>query len=297
MGSVINVWDTATATLSTFEGLTGAEECFTGLFADLDDLSDLAAPLIHIEDSDESKQVMLAWENPASGVRGKYFKATDTFVFDEDDKILRQNVVVFSTIDDDGTGVYFDSVQDSFDNFFAGFNAQDLDMITESYDESVVIRVWNDDTEEETTFEGLDGVRECFAGVFEEQAGATDYSQELYHVTDDGDSRAALLVWENSMWQTATDSYFFNANNKIVVHNVVKVPAEVDDSGDGGTTGTALVASGGAMLAVGCGAVAFAAVLFTKSKKAGGHSGTGEGVSMRTTQQTENPLAGHPDVA
>ena len=87
--SEVIVWDTKTGTRSDFKGLAGVKDLFTGLFAKLSDLSTLAAPLIEVQES--SGMVFLVWECPGCG----YQKVTDTFIF-KGDKILRQNIVVFS---------------------------------------------------------------------------------------------------------------------------------------------------------------------------------------------------------
>merc|ERR1712224_301354 len=72
-----------------FNGIAGAKECFTSLFAALPDLSGLAAPEIHVEEGNP-KSVFLIWRCPSSG----YNQATDTFLFDKDGKIAKQNVVI-----------------------------------------------------------------------------------------------------------------------------------------------------------------------------------------------------------
>lgn len=67
----------------------GARKLFVGLFKNLSDLSDLAAPLIDVRE--ESKTVFLVWRCPASG----FLDATDTFLMNgETNKIYRQNVVL-----------------------------------------------------------------------------------------------------------------------------------------------------------------------------------------------------------
>jgi len=86
--SVITVYNQADGTKTVFKGLDGVKDCFTGLFKSLFDTSDLAAPIIHVEE--DTGMVFLVWSAAASG----YMHATDTFIFDEDAKIFRQNVVV-----------------------------------------------------------------------------------------------------------------------------------------------------------------------------------------------------------
>merc|ERR1712224_76329 len=73
-----------------FNGIAGAKECFTSLFAALPDLSGLAAPEIHVDPGSEgiAGSVFLVWRCPTSG----FTHVTDTFLFDEDGKIAKQNI-------------------------------------------------------------------------------------------------------------------------------------------------------------------------------------------------------------
>jgi len=77
-----------------FKGKEAIRGMFLNLFKSITDVSDLAAPLIQRSgDNDgEAKQVFLVWRIPAS----KTDWATDTFVFDKDNRIIKQNIVVFS---------------------------------------------------------------------------------------------------------------------------------------------------------------------------------------------------------
>lgn len=96
--SEITVVNHADGTTNRFIGLEGARSCFEGLFKSLHDCSDLAAPIIHVEEVDggykakrgAAGQVLLVWNCPASS----YHRATDTFIFNGKGKITRQNVVV-----------------------------------------------------------------------------------------------------------------------------------------------------------------------------------------------------------
>jgi len=67
----------------------GARSLFEGLFEALSDQSDLAAPMVQVDE--DSKNVFLIWRCPASG----FLDATDTFLIDGNtNKIHRQNVFV-----------------------------------------------------------------------------------------------------------------------------------------------------------------------------------------------------------
>lgn len=86
--SVATVFDVKTETKSTFKGLFEIRDLFTGLFADLSDLSGLEAPCVQV--FEKPSNVFLIWKCPSSGI----VSATDTFLFDENAKIKYQNVVV-----------------------------------------------------------------------------------------------------------------------------------------------------------------------------------------------------------
>merc|ERR1712164_107880 len=86
-GPVQASWDNHFA---AFGGLAGVKELFTGLFKDLHDTSGLAAPAIRVEEASEgiAGSVFLVWRCPTSG----FTHVTDTFLFDEDGKIAKQNI-------------------------------------------------------------------------------------------------------------------------------------------------------------------------------------------------------------
>ena len=90
--SVIIVYDQTSGGKTVFTGLAGVRDCFTSLFARLSDLSDLAAPVSEVNEAANGQpgSVFLIWRCPASG----YAAATDTFTFDNQGKIIMQNVVV-----------------------------------------------------------------------------------------------------------------------------------------------------------------------------------------------------------
>jgi hypothetical protein len=58
---------------------------FEGLFETLSDTSDLG---VQVLDVSEEEGVYLVWSGAASGI----VSATDTFIFDDDNKIIRQNI-------------------------------------------------------------------------------------------------------------------------------------------------------------------------------------------------------------
>merc|ERR1712045_362929 len=93
MGSVVRVWDTATKTsedeVDKFTGKAEIEAMFTDLFAALPNTTDIQAPLVAQEDT-EIKGVLLVWSSPLNG----YQLATDTFWFDSNLRIKRQNILV-----------------------------------------------------------------------------------------------------------------------------------------------------------------------------------------------------------
>jgi len=74
------------------KGLAAIRNMFKGLFDSIPDTCNLGAPLVEVSGGagGDAKQVFLVWRIPAS----KYKWATDTFVFDADLRIIKQNIVV-----------------------------------------------------------------------------------------------------------------------------------------------------------------------------------------------------------
>lgn len=88
--SEITVFNHVDGSKTDYNGMAGARNCFEGLFKSLFDCSNLGAPIIHVEENAGGGQVLLVWHAAASG----YMRATDTFIFNSEGKIMRQHVVV-----------------------------------------------------------------------------------------------------------------------------------------------------------------------------------------------------------
>eukprot|EP00475_Leptophrys_vorax_P032884 TRINITY_DN51262_c0_g1_i1.p1 TRINITY_DN51262_c0_g1~~TRINITY_DN51262_c0_g1_i1.p1 ORF type:complete len:131 (-),score=35.57 TRINITY_DN51262_c0_g1_i1:77-469(-) len=89
--SVVNMYNHTDGTLNTYKGITQIEACFTSLFQSLTDMSGTAAPVQSVDE--KHKTLFLIWQVTGSG----YTKCTDTFVLNNDYKIIAQNVVVSYT--------------------------------------------------------------------------------------------------------------------------------------------------------------------------------------------------------
>jgi hypothetical protein len=91
--SEINIYDWTTKEESVHTGLDAIGTMFGGLFTALHDTTTLAAPVVMVEHK-PIPQVFLVWETPSSG----FLKVTDSFLFDDAGKIIRQNIVVQSAV-------------------------------------------------------------------------------------------------------------------------------------------------------------------------------------------------------
>eukprot|EP00746_Dinoflagellata_sp_MGD_P022869 gnl/MRDRNA2_/MRDRNA2_153539_c0_seq1.p1 gnl/MRDRNA2_/MRDRNA2_153539_c0~~gnl/MRDRNA2_/MRDRNA2_153539_c0_seq1.p1 ORF type:complete len:237 (+),score=46.12 gnl/MRDRNA2_/MRDRNA2_153539_c0_seq1:84-794(+) len=89
--SRVTVYNNVDESKSVFKGVEEIKGMFKSLFADLSDLSTLAAPVIDVDEAPgKGGQVFLVWKCPGCG----YDTATDTFIFGSDLKIKFQNIVV-----------------------------------------------------------------------------------------------------------------------------------------------------------------------------------------------------------
>merc|ERR1712173_12069 len=91
--SIVNLFDNRDNTYAQFEGMDEIRSMFVDVFAAIEAAAvdgdpNVTVPLQQIEPDYEG--VFLVWTANA------YPKATDTFVFDDNHKIIRQNIVVTS---------------------------------------------------------------------------------------------------------------------------------------------------------------------------------------------------------
>ena len=89
--SVLKAFDHRTQALVTCTGRGQIRDFFINLFATLSDTSELAAPVIEVTEA-PAKQIYLIWSCASSGI----VSATDTFMFDDNYKISRQNIAYTS---------------------------------------------------------------------------------------------------------------------------------------------------------------------------------------------------------
>ena len=92
----------------------------------------LGAPEIHVEEGNQ--QVFLIWRCPSSG----FVRCTDTFLFNDAGKIVRQTVCILNPGAPAGKRRSAEpgaAGQASWDNHFAAFGAQDVDKILLDYTE------------------------------------------------------------------------------------------------------------------------------------------------------------------
>jgi len=227
--SKIVVYNWHDDTETEFNGISGAKECFTGLFAALPDLSGLAAPEIHVEEGNP-KSVFLIWRCPSSGVA----HCTDTFLFDDAGKIVRQYIVQLTEGAPAGkaplcTEPQGGKVQASWDNHFAAFGGQDVDKILKDYTEKSVIKVYDQITGELAEFKGLKGVKELFTGLFKDLHDTSGLAAPAIRVDpgSEGIAGSVFLVWRcpTSGFTHVTDTFLFDEDGKIAKQNIACIKA------------------------------------------------------------------------
>jgi len=231
--STITVYEQLSGTKTEFKGLAGAKQCFEGLFKNLFDCSDLAAPVQVVKETTDTTagSVFLVWSCKASG----YSKATDTFVFDAEGKIVWQYVVV-SYQDPRGDGKIVAKndaevptgsgvVHDGWANHFAAFGGQDVPKVLLDYTEDSEITVYNQADGSQTVYGGLAGAKTCFEGLFKSLYDCSSLAAPVIHVEESKENSpgAVFLIWScpGSGYVTATDTFIFNPAGKILRQHVV----------------------------------------------------------------------------
>lgn len=232
--SVVSVWD-LDKKLVQYKGLDGVTDLFKGLFKILSDTSGLKAPVIKVDKWEGGGMVFLVWLCPTSGLP----LVTDTFIFDKDFKILRQNIVNFKgahaetdkrRLEELGTDrrrLEEPSVQASWDNHFAAFGKQDVPAILKDYTESSVVRVYDFSAKKLTKYEGLDGVKDLFTGLFKILSDTSGLKAPVAQVEQWEGGGMVFLVWKcpTSGLPLVTDSFIFDKDFKILRQNIVSWPA------------------------------------------------------------------------
>jgi hypothetical protein len=110
--------------------------------------------------------------------------------------------------------VHYLPVQASWDNHFAAFGGQDVQRILHDYSENSVIAVDNQLTGSKTVFEGIDGLRECFVGLFASLFDLSDLAAPVVTVKEASahEPGSVFLVWSAaaSGYSEATDTFIFD---------------------------------------------------------------------------------------
>ena len=160
--SVVSVYDYCGDTQVDHVGKPAIEALFTQLFVDLTATPTLTVP---VEDVYENG-VFLVWTAAPQG----FTQVTDSFIFDPtSNRILQQNIVIYNADCPDATRRELQTVNDSWDNHFAAFGAQDLAGIMEDYTEDSVIALYNfegDGTQTADYFNGLAAIEDLFTNLF-----------------------------------------------------------------------------------------------------------------------------------
>ena len=134
---------------------------------------------------------------------------TDTFLFNDAGKIVRQTVCILNEGAPAGkaplcTEPQGGPVQASWDNHFAAFGAQDVDKILLDYTEKSVIKVYNQVTGELVEFKGLKAVKECFTGLFKDLSDLSGLAAPAIRVEEAIKTRWA---WSSSAWRCPSSGY------------------------------------------------------------------------------------------
>jgi len=233
--SQIITYDQGSGRQDIYTGLAEIETAFTGLFAEIAGCTDIAAPVVEVQDENTpSPQVFLMWSCASKGITD----ATDTFAFNSDGKITRQNVVFWRTkesprnspnVTDLSLAQPGSAVQAGWDNHFGAFAAQDVQKILLDYTDESQIFVYDITADTLDTYTGVTGnnsAEALFTGLFGALYDLTGLDAPLVRV-EVSPQPMVLLIWEApaSGFLKVTDTFLFNSAGKIIRQNVV---AETD---------------------------------------------------------------------
>lgn len=141
------------------------------------------------------------------------------------------------------------SVQQAWDNHFGAFGAKSLDKIMLDYDETSIVRVYENQTGKLTEYVGTARIREFFANTFAMLPDMTTLEAPVSIVDDE--HRQVFLVWKcpgcGVNW--ANDTFIFGPDFKIKRQNVVldgkagSAPAKGSAAAAGAAAATSAVSS------------------------------------------------------
>merc|ERR1719330_1992183 len=224
--SIIRVFDNNGDVYSKHQGLAAIETMFTDLFAAINAAAvdgDAGVGVRHLAVEPQNKEVFLVWKSFS------HPKATDTFLFDDEGKIVRQNIVVTTPRYQPKT------VGEAWSNHFAAFGAQDVEKIMLDYDDESLLVVFNDACEGETGYAEYQGqeIKGFFESLFATLAdpattavpafAAGDANPVVEPETGLDDTANVFLAWRspgNGIVE-ATDTFLWKDGYKIMKQNIV----------------------------------------------------------------------------
>lgn len=234
--SVIEHYDYTSDSLVTASGLNEIQTFFKNLFNQLSDMSCMTAPVLNVTDS-PVPQTYLIWAVPCSNI----FTGVDTFLFAENNKFLRQQIV---TTKGSGSPSYGEvihyrqhptqnpvpmdesyakaNVQDAFDNHWTAIERLDLQSLMQDYTETTELQSFDHSTGVLTVAKGLAEIQRCFEALFSMLTDLSGLASPVVHVTDQAEGKQVFLVWScpSSGIIEGVDSFIYDNDYKIVRQNI-----------------------------------------------------------------------------
>eukprot|EP00747_Dinoflagellata_sp_TGD_P165945 gnl/TRDRNA2_/TRDRNA2_188007_c0_seq1.p1 gnl/TRDRNA2_/TRDRNA2_188007_c0~~gnl/TRDRNA2_/TRDRNA2_188007_c0_seq1.p1 ORF type:complete len:280 (-),score=54.23 gnl/TRDRNA2_/TRDRNA2_188007_c0_seq1:74-913(-) len=120
------------------------------------------------------------------------------------------------------------SVTMAWNNHFEAFGAQNLEQIMLDYDESSVVRLFNNSDESKNEFVGMQAIADMFAGLFADLSNLDTLDAPVIDV--DEEFQQVFLVWKcpGCGYKTATDTFIFGPDFKIKRQNIVVTKGSVE---------------------------------------------------------------------
>ena len=216
--SIVTVHLLNSGSLHQHEGLVNIRAFIEGRFQYLKDLSELTAPLVHVE----KDAVLACWRCPSSGVD----LAVESLVLSLETGTIAKHTIVMSQEhgldgpESPASPSVTGQLQSSWDAYFQAFGEKDMNRIISSYSSTARTTTWNVSEDQAQVLEGPEGARSLFNKQFASLAGNGAIDTVALSLGE-APLGTAFLVWRcpESGVISSINTFLFDSQGKIATHH------------------------------------------------------------------------------